>query len=600
MYRMRIVGLKGLLCAGFISFFSALIIILQRPSAQGYEISIYSAYPWYFWILICFSSFTGIVTLIYNSFVPLKSKSWVIGLIICMFCNITLLLLPIFRAYTVSNFADEVTHLGIIKDILLNGHTGSRNFYPSSHLIVISIYLISSIPPELCIKFIPAIFYSLYIVCIYKYAEVANCLPSQKMLILAFGSVLLFTYFNYLFLPTQLFLYYVPFILLVNEKRNSIKNKELWSLIFILVLIFLPFFHPLGTFFVISIIIIYEAAKVLSQFPTYKSMNSIKYVNLKPAIILTVIMIIWFSTFVAFKYTILEAYNAIIYDYGASPVVTVGQQLQSVNYGYYDLFELISKNYGHELIYTVLSVISIYILIRNILLSKYIPKQIELFAAMSFLFFSVFYGLTLIGSFLSTGSSIRIFCWSLMFSILLNGMILHNKIYKLTGNRFKIGVVFVSILIIVSSIIGIFSLYPSPYTKQANFQVTTMDWTGMNKYYIFKNSDPTFYINQLPWRTSHAIYGYDTQKEKNLGSFYPISPHFGYNPNNTNTLAESINSSGYFVINEHNIQFYTNLWVEHSFLRQNDFERFYEDITSEKIYTNGELQIWRVYKQIRS
>ena len=44
------------------------MIIVRTPTAAAYEISIYQAYPFYFWVLVFSSLFCAIVVLVRKSF----------------------------------------------------------------------------------------------------------------------------------------------------------------------------------------------------------------------------------------------------------------------------------------------------------------------------------------------------------------------------------------------------------------------------------------------------------------------------------------------------------------------------------------------------
>ncbi|MCK4733231.1 MAG: DUF1616 domain-containing protein, partial [Methanophagales archaeon] len=98
----------------FIFIISALTIIAKTPPASGYEISIYAAYPWYFWFLLVGAISCGITILVHQAFAEQKSNWWSIGLSIIIFTNLIIILLPIFRGYFISSGGDEITHLGMI------------------------------------------------------------------------------------------------------------------------------------------------------------------------------------------------------------------------------------------------------------------------------------------------------------------------------------------------------------------------------------------------------------------------------------------------------------------------------------------------------
>ena len=154
--------IKIIAIIAFIFIILALMIIARTPPASGYEISIYDAYPWHFWFFIIASIACGICIMVRQAFAEQKSNWWSMGLFIIIFTNLIIILLPVFRGYFISSGGDEITHLGLIKDIALAGRTGKENIYPISHILSISLSYISGLNPRLIIKILPAIFYLIY------------------------------------------------------------------------------------------------------------------------------------------------------------------------------------------------------------------------------------------------------------------------------------------------------------------------------------------------------------------------------------------------------------------------------------------------------
>jgi hypothetical protein len=532
-----------------------------------------------------------------QAFAEEKSNWWSIGLFIIIFTNLIIILLPIFRGYFISSGGDEISHLGMIKDIALTGRAGEQNVYPISHILGISLSNISGLNSRLIIKILPAIFYLIYMSGLYLLAKVIGEKFEQVLLVMAFGSVLLFTYFNILFLPTQFFLYLIPLILMLLLGKIVSSNRLEYTIILLIMLLPMPFLHPLGSVFLILIFLLFELSILIHHFLImrgYTQSVTISYPSktaLMPALVVFIIFFMWFSVFAMFRTTITRASEWFVYGHGTPPIDTMAEQLRRSGFTVLDFIDLLIKTYGHGLIFMLLSLIAIFIILRKLRLRN-IPKVEEIFFSLFFLIFSVFYIQTLIGAFICTGRSLRIYCWPLMASTVLNGIVFHEWISKLRGKRFKICISLLTIIIIIAAIIGVFSVYPSPHMKMGNVQVTEMDFDGMEWFFEHKNSDSTFYFDQLPFRAPHAIFGYAAPKPKTVGRFSLIPPHLGYDDNKT--LAYSFDSDAYIVMSERTKATKTKLWPDIGRCTLSDLNMLSSDPAVDKIYFNGELEIWQV------
>ena len=384
-------------------------------------------------------------------------------------------------------------------------------------------------------------------------------------------------------------------MLLIGKIVSS--NRLEYTIIFLIMLLPMPFLHPLGSVFLVLLFLLFELSILIHHFLIrrgYAQSAAISYPSktaLMPALIVFIIFFMWFSVFAVFRKTVTQAFEWFVYGHGTSPVETMAEQLRMAGFAVLDFMDLLIKNYGHGLIFILLSLIAIFIILRNLRLRN-IPKVEEIFFSLFFLIFSVFYIQTLIGAFICTGRSLRIYCWPLMASTVLNGIIFQEWISKLRGKRFKICVYLLTIIIIIAAIIGVFSVYNSPHIKRGNFQGTEMDFDGMEWFFEHKNSDSTIHFDQLPPRAQYAIFGFDEPKPKTVGHFYLVPPHLGYE--NNETLAYSFKSDAYIVISERVKAIKTKLWPDVGTYTLSDLNMLSSDPAVSKIYFNGEFEIWRV------
>ena len=156
---------KMLCILSFIFIICTILIVSITPPATGYELSIYTAYPWYFWFCLLGSIFLGILVILPGVFRKKKTNLWVFGLAVVFIANLVFLLLPMLRGYVFYGGAgaDIFTHVGLIKEIAETGHIFENNFYPIIHIFSLLVSDILGISVMKILWFIPAFFSLLYI-----------------------------------------------------------------------------------------------------------------------------------------------------------------------------------------------------------------------------------------------------------------------------------------------------------------------------------------------------------------------------------------------------------------------------------------------------
>ena len=88
--------IKILTIINFLLITLSISIIIPMKN-NGYEVSIYSAVPYYFWFISLFNIFLSISIVIYQAYFceDQKSSWWMIGMSTLMLSNILILLLPV-------------------------------------------------------------------------------------------------------------------------------------------------------------------------------------------------------------------------------------------------------------------------------------------------------------------------------------------------------------------------------------------------------------------------------------------------------------------------------------------------------------------------
>lgn len=545
---------KVIITIGFVFISLIAFIIARTPPASSYEISIYQVYPVYFWMLVIGTMFCGILVLIRNAFCKGQpSYLYLYGYFLLIALNLIIITLPIFRGYFIKSGGDEITHIGYIFDVLKYGHIGNTNIYPVSHILSSQIALIGGMDIRTVINILPVCFYILYMLGLLLLAKNVTRYSKQICLILAFGSVLLFTYFNYLYLPTQYIVYALPLFLYLFFKSKS-QNDYKFNICLLIYLISLPFLHPLGSLLSIAILILINLSTYLARLLYRKKVKSgipdsySKINSWLPVIILFVIFFAWYSTFSLFKASVKDTFSLFTHEEIKTPISEITKGIAEVQYTLFDTIHRIVSNYGQDIIFGLVAAVAILFLLKKYFSRQNMFTSIEIFFSLCFVFLCIFALSTIFSSFLGTGSSLRLFCWPLVAAVLLNGLVYYDWISAATKLRKLVGVILISIAIIISAIIGMFNVYFSPIIDYGDAQVTYSEWQSMEWFYKYKVSYLTIGFDQLPKRYPDAVYGTDSSKPAAVGSFEEIPPRLGYDSNLS--LKDTIKLNYYLVINE--------------------------------------------------
>jgi|GEM_PF-1761819 hypothetical protein len=591
---------KNLLLVGFISISVVLFIISVTPPAPGYEMYIAKAYPPYFWFFIILAISCGMFILIRQSFSNKRSNWWIGGLTLIILANLIIYFLPVCRGYALYGRGDVVNHLGIVKDILFTGNFSEDNYYPISHILTTILTYILNIDPKLAITISPAIFYILYIIGIYLLATVVSNHQGQVLLITAFAGVLLFTYYGSMFLPTHFSLSIIPLILfLFYKKRKSSDQAFSIEVLFVILLLLIPFFHPVTSVQLIITFLIFPLSIFIFKFlnkqtdlATDFSSNQYQKAFL-PTILVFVTFFIWFSYKSLFRGTVKQVYNFLILEIGTPPIEAYQSMWIKANLTFGEFLKMLFKSYGHELIYVVFSFIALLILLKRAFSKKNLSLEMIFFLLM-FIIFSIEFFPFLFGDFMLTNPQ-REFEWALVASTVLNGMFYHQYIsdkwqkrnYSLVKKALPI--TFLFILIIISVVIGIFSFYSSPLMGEINSQVTNADLEGMNWYFDHFNHKSSYFFGKTLFRKFSTALINKENRYPVVKTFSDVPSHFGY-------TGENFKSDGYLIITDYEKKYYMVKWPEIGSFTKKDFIKLDYDPQKNLLYSNKTLEVWEVVK----
>lgn len=571
-------------------FFISGIIVRTQP-ASGYEISIYDAYPWYFWLIISILIASPLIAILLENIAGQLKFSYInLTVFYALFSIILLLTLPAFRGYPFYGAGDTHSHLGLIKEISSTGHFGTTNPYPAVHILLDTLAIISSCSAETLSLYITQILFTLYIAFIFFLSRALKCSYVECLSITSFAILPALGYWltDEHIIPSTDAFFLVPLVLFCVTKARLADNKVPYSVLSILLLVLFPFIHIETTMF------LFVALIILSLTFEIKGIRKNAYIA---AIILLIGCFTWVTYTFAFSGSIRSVYDSVILGLTKEtpPIESIASGFRV---GIVDVINGIIRIYGPALLYLIIGgSLSIYKLIKFI--SKVNVSFLDIFLST---LLSVYAVIHLV--FLSTGAIIgfnifRQVKYSIMISSFIIGLFFTGWLSK---NR-KIACYFLLFFsIVVISILMVNSIYLSPSSYGINCQPTYSDSAGMN--FLFNNRNNTILILE-PIRRAYqtrwsALMDIKNKSAIRWGYKEDVKPpdHFGYDRFSHVHLGDFYKYDQYLLVYPPCEIYYPSIYPNYPefwAFSPEDFKLLYMDPTVNIIYSNYALKIMLVH-----
>ena len=604
---------KLLAIIAFILIGLALWVIAATGPASGYEISIYAAYPPYFWFFIIGSIACGIYILVRQAFAKERSNWWLTGLLVILLANGVLLLLPFFRGYFAHGYFDPLNQIGLIRDIELTGHFGAagtrgENPYPALHILVLSISYMTHLEAELVVKLIPFFFFTFYTVSMYLLSKEVTQSHKQSLLITAFSALPLYmsTHNENMAhtIPRIQTFFLMPFILYLLFKLR--KRRVAFVIPFILLLLVAPIWHPAdGGPFLVGIFLTLGLSYRLCNWLTKRRAEAESKIGsglstgvINPVLILFVTWLIWFSAFRVFELTIEGLGDWIIYGIWEPEIFVYLGVVERAEMPLLDIIMLTLKRHGAQLAFFLLSIIISLVVWRRFFSSKNeVDPNLVVF---SFLFMvAAVVGVSSLVAGVAFGYT-RFIPYVVFGSVLVNGLGLYLWFHRLPNKAAVVAVIMLFLLIPLG--LGTFNVYSSPFVAGANGQVTSANMKGLS--WFLEKRDEELIADQITFTQfnhTSALLGRQSIP-KNIRWAYEVEAstpeHFGFPE--YGSYGAAIDKDRYFLSSKLDRIFYSERIPEYQAAWRwspADFERLENDSTVNRVYNSGEFEVFYVRSQ---
>ena len=607
--------IKIIAIIAFIFVTLTLIVITKTPPASGYELSIYYAYPWYFWVFICISINSGILILLHQAFSEQKSNWWLMGLCIVILSDAIFLGLPLFRGYFIFPKGDALTHLGMMKDILTTGSIGNYNYYPTVHLLGVSLLDITGLSRGAVTNLLFGLWTIIYLLNMYLLSTVVANNRGQALLITAFACPLVFSHVHVLIHPALLSLFMIPLLLYFYHKSEKSQSTRLECAVVLILLTFsITFTHPVTCLFVIMVLLTFNLSKLLypqivnrKEFALENNVSTSRNYNIP--LIMFAIFFMWYFSYAAIAGSFKKVHDFLVYGGRMSVYESHISRLAWSGVTTSQTIELFIYRYGAMCIYLIIAGISVAILLRASLCRNTPQGSINFTYSILFIVALAASAFSLWG-FTGEFEPWRIVRFTLLMAPIVSGLAIYGLIrgdrqhqHKL--NKVKLGrkgiISITVILILAVSVLSIFNVYGSPRIITANWQVSKMEIDGTEWFSNHQDRDLHMaYMGSKLKRFVHLNFGVQTCPPAKRVRPHPsiIPSHFGYEGNST--IAETFNYEDCYLLSceagRINIQLTPeNVRSKAQQYTEEDFAKLSADSTVVPIYANGEFEVWRVY-----
>ncbi|SFR67249.1 hypothetical protein [Halogeometricum limi] len=587
----RNVDTRWVVTAGFGLVVALTYVLFSTPPAPAYEMSIYEAYPWYFWGMAMVALLIGHYAVVEHVLQDRSGDStWRLGLLLILVVEALLLLLPYFRGYPVYGRGDVLTHVGQVISIQATGMAGQENIYPSVHFLVLSFSYATGVEPLHLINAIGVVV-SLFSM-VASFALVASVYDRTRALLsLPFVTLLVggTAHVNPSPYPQSVLL--IPFVLFLFFKEQQTRSTAV-RVALVLTVTALVVYHPLTTLFFLFVLGVYVVARYVHDrgILVERDAGWRSAVGATPVAHLAVgAFAAWYLGFSQVTKKIQTVVQTLVAsESGTSTLDSYSSTVTETSPELIDVLRIALVNYGTSAIlltlaglYTLWAVVTI---LRN-------RSDLSAYRTTFIGGFALFTGLTIpfLVADLVVGFG-RPLMFGRLFAALLAGSLFY-ALYRATESKrtVRVGIyVVLAGLVVIST----FGLYYSPYAIQNNHQVTESELDGAEWTLAFRDSgNPTTQYGINLRRFRDALYGTTGYtKDEVIPASTTRGPPAHFNYTEHDTLGDSYDTDRYMVLTRNGRIFYEEMYPNYrEFWRfeDEDFQRLERDRTVSHVYTNG-------------
>lgn len=578
---------KRLAAVGTACLLGTVWILHRVPPAVGYEISMYRAYPTLFWALLIATMFIGqLVVLLAGTSDGPSAADLFPGAALVVVPGFILVLLPYVRGYPVYGRGDVLTHVGLLRDLPELGI--SLNIYPPTHILTQGLAAATGLPEMGTINLLPVVFLTIYVgsmaLLVSHLFEDARrrafCLPVVLVPIAGSGHVTA--------VPFVLSVLFAPFLLYLLVKEHGSHAVPVRALV-LLAIAGVVVYHPLTAVFALVALGTYS---VFNRIPVIRAQWS-GLPNVTS--LTTVLFVAWYL-----KYTgIIVRFRNIVDDFlgpsGPSPLQSTTDTVERTSPDIVDLLRVVLVQRGVDLLVFGLASAFLAIAVALWYYRDERPAVFTLAYGSTTLLFGFMAALFLTNDLIAGFG--RPLLFGKLFAAVFVGTLFHLAWQRseTPGGQTLVSVAFAGLLLAMV-VLSVFGMFTSPVVFDKNHQVTEMELDGTE--WLFENRDPDHLIDEQgirQYRFYHLYYGTNQPDETVRWGGATPPDHYNYTVNER--LGQSYDDDRYLLLPKAGRITYPERFPDYReqwrFL-PSDFERLEADRSVNRVYDNGEVNVYLV------
>lgn len=584
-------GTKLIATAGMLSLVFAVVILHRVPPASGYEISIYAAYPWYFWAAIVGTIVTGQAVLLWSAFAGNEEdQDWIFGIALIVVPGLILLLLPLLRGYPIYGRADVLTHVGIARDLFDVGL--ARNIYPPMHVLLQATASATGLDPMTLINVLSVVFSVLFIGSMYYL--VVHLFESREMVLVALSLVLLPIVGHTHVLPTpwELGVLLTPFVLFVLLKTQQTHATAVRAML-LLSIVGIVVFHPLIAVFIAIALGLHLAVIRRVQFePRTLASNYVASLTFALAL---VVFGAWYTKFTGILVRFRTVTRNLISGSEETELEARTNTIERTSPELLDLLEPIVYRYGTTALLFGFTTLFVAYVVYQWWRNDERPNAFVLIFGCCVPVFALLGVLFLTNDFIAGFD--RPVNVGKVFALILAWPIWYVAWREIDSSARRVGLaVVLSLTILTIVYLSVFGLFFSPNTSSVNQQVTQMELDGME--WTLENRNDEQLIEEFgiyQYRFYHLQHGTSRSPETIRRTEMQPPDHFNYTEHRR--LGQSYDDDRYLILTRLGRIRYPNTYPEYRrYWRYTpkDFARIEEDPSVMRVYDNEEYNLYRI------
>ena len=578
---------------------AAVWVVMRTPPADGYEISIYDAYPTYFWAFVVGAILVGQVVILRGARRRIHDPYWRVAFAVILIVDVMLLLLPEFRGYPLYGRADVLTHIGFAKNIAANGTLPSSNIYPSIHLLLLSFSYATGMDLISVVGLVPLAFTPLCIVS--SYLLLRRTFDDTRVILfgLAFVSFLTYQTAHVNASPYAQSALLVPFVLylaVTERQARTLRTK----VPLVVLLVATVTYHPLTSLFLLGIFVVAlltkRVAVTVGADELAVGAGVRDFVSTNATAIVFVAFLVWYHHFAGVIFQFQSVFMTLTgAGVGASTLQSYSSTIQETTPQLIDLVRIGLFKYGFDAFVIALAAQYGAVVLYRVWRRDADYDHYQLVFIVSCGLFTAFASVMLVND-LIVGFT-RPLTFAKMFALFLLGPLFVFLFDRIDHGALRVGLrglLYGALVVVV--VLSVFTVYFSPLASQSSHQVSEMDLQGAR--WMLEHQSGSRNIEEFSFgqtRFADAFYGQQGSWPELRAKETAPPPHFNYTEHET--LGQSYGNDTYLVLTEKGRTVYPAKFPDYRKFWEftpADFARVERDVSVNQVYTNGEFDVYLV------